>query len=216
MRYFDHDTDAMTDESIQALRLECGGGAVDAYWAIIERIYKDEADLTLGENQPLTKSVTYWLGLGFDELKNYFSTMHEVGLLNVVENSDGTFTLHSERASENIEKYRKRLETARQNGAKGGRKPKPNRKQTKAKPNPNRTLTKPKAKEKEKEKLLDTHKGYPNNCAERGADAENAPRTAIECPKCGAPMRATNQRTQGTGRRLYLCDECGEEAESWG
>ena len=44
MRYFDHDTDATKDELIQALRLECGGAAVDVYWCILENIYREETD----------------------------------------------------------------------------------------------------------------------------------------------------------------------------
>lgn len=213
MRYFDHDTTAMKDELVQALRLECGGAAVDAYWAILECIYRDETDLVLGENQPLTKSVTHWLCIDWETLKRYFSTMREVGLIDVVENGDGTYTLHSERARQNIEAYQKRLETARQNGKKGGRKPNANRTQTKSKPNPNPTLTKPKTKEKEKEKVLDTHKGYPNTYAEHGADAgEPAPRSARRCPKCLSDMNPTNAYESGTRRRIWRCVQCDEEA----
>lgn len=211
MKYFDHDTTAMRDELVQALRLECGGAAVDAYWAILEQIYLEETDLVLGKNQPLTKSVTHWLCIDWETLETYFSTMHEIGLINVSENSDGTYTLHSERASENIAAYQKRLETARQNGRKGGRKPKANRTQTKAKANPNQTLTQPKT--KEKEKLLDTHKGYPNNVASRGAVAgKPAPPAAIKCPVCGVDMERTNSSVPGTSRRIWRCPLCNEQA----
>lgn len=143
MKYFDHDTDACKDELVQALRLECGGAAVDAYWTILETIYREETDLVLGENQPLTKSVTHWLCTDWETLKTQFCAMSEIGLIDVSENSDGTYTLHSERAAENIEAYTNRVETARENGRKGGRKPKRNRKQTKSEPNPNPTLTQP-------------------------------------------------------------------------
>ena len=152
MRYFDHDTTAHKDELIQALRLECGGAAVDAYWAIVECIYRDETDLVLGANRPETKSVTHWLCTDYVTLESYIEAMGEVGLLTVAENEDGSYTLHSERASENIAAYQQRSKTARQNGKKGGRKPNANQWLTETEPNPNPTLTQPLAKEKEKEK----------------------------------------------------------------
>ena len=210
MKYFDHDTDACKDELVQALRIECGGAAVDAYWAILEMIYRDETDLVLEKNQPLTKSVTHWLCIDWETLKTYFSTMHEIGLFNVSENSDGAFVIHSERASENIAKYQKRLEAARENGKKGGRKPKANRTKTKAKANPNQTLTQPKTKEKEKEKLLVTHKGLPNNCASDGAAVAGATPPAAEdetripiCPLCQSPVRFDAKST------AWKCPTCG-------
>ena len=43
MRYFDHDTTASKDDGIMALRCDHGSAAVDAYWAIIEKMYADEA-----------------------------------------------------------------------------------------------------------------------------------------------------------------------------
>jgi len=205
MKYFDHDTTALKDESIQALRLECGGAAVDAYWSILECIYSEETDLVLGENQTLTKSVSHWLCIDWETLKTYFSTMQKVGLISVVENDDGTFSLHSERASKNIEAYRKRIETARQNGSKGGRKPKANRKRTKGKPNPNQSLTKPKTKEKEKEKYLDTHKEYLNTYADGGADVdESTPPTAARCLLCGADLEPTGISES----EYWWCPQC--------
>lgn len=210
MKYFDHDTDAAKDELIQALRIECGGAAVDAYWTLLERIYRDETDLVLGENQPLTKSVTHWLCVGWEELAGWISAMRDVGLFSVEEIGDGTLAIRSERASRNIEEYQRRTETARQNGKKGGRKPKANRTLTNQKPNPNRTLTEPKTKEKEKERLLDTHKGYPNNPAGSGAAAEvTAPppaeaRSVPVCPLCSKPAR------YDPALGSWSCPMCGE------
>ena len=122
MKYFDHDTDATKDELIQALRLECGGAAVDVYWAVLEAIYREETDLVLSANRPETKALTHWLAIGFDTLESYIGTMGAIGLLRVEKSDAGEYTVHSERAAYNISKYQARAETARQNGAKGGRK----------------------------------------------------------------------------------------------
>ena len=212
MRYFDHDTTAMKDELIQALRLECGGSAVDAYWAILELIYRDETDLVLSENRSLTKSVTHWLCIDWETLKTYFSTMQKVGLISVVENENGEFVLHSDRAEKNIKVYQKRLETARENGAKGGRKPKPNQKQTKPKPKPNQTLTHPKAKEKEKEKVLVTHKGLPNTSASDGAAVEEStPPSAPKCLICGTELNSTGM----SDPEYWWCDGCKDFYPKW-
>ena len=212
MKYFDHDTDACKDELIQALRLERGGAAVDAYWAVLEMIYRDETDLVLGKNQPLTKSVTHWLCTDWETLEGHLRAMSEIGLMDVSENADGTLSMHSERARRNIESYKARVEAARQNGKKGGRKPKSNRSQTKAKPNPNPTLTKPKTKEKEKEKVLDSYNSYPNTSASGGADADDsAPPSADSrvpcCPLCGSSVRFDPATFK------WRCKLCGEIKE---
>ena len=115
MRYFDHDTHAADDDAIMALRLEHGGAAVDCYWTLLEKMYRDETALNLfgsdGETNVETKSVSHRLCIGSEELKTYVLTMLQLGLLNgTVEN------LYSERAMQNIDAYRKRTETARQNG----------------------------------------------------------------------------------------------------
>ena len=211
MKYFDHDTDACKDELVQALRLECGGAAVDAYWTVLECIYRDETDLVLGENLPGTKSVTHWLCIGWDELKRYFEAMRDVGLITVTENSDGTYTLHSERAQANIEAYQKKRETARENGKKGGRKPKANRRKTKSVKSANPDPAQPETKEKEKEKLLESHKGFPNNDASCGADADrSAPPAAKDdtsvpvCPVCYGPARFEPSTAK------WRCALCGE------
>ena len=208
MKYFDHDTDACQDELVQALRLECGGEAVDTYWTILETIYREETDLVLGENQPLTKSVTHWLCTDWETLKTQFFSMREIGLIDVTENSDGTYTLHSDRASENIKSYKLRVETARQNGMKGGRKPKPNRRKTKGKPNTNRTLTQPKT--KEKEKVLGNYTLPNTDTASVGADADgSAPPDAKVpcCPLCSGVLRFSPSSL------TWECSTCGTVKE---
>ena len=212
MRYFDHDTSASDDDKIMALRIECGGAAVDAYWAVLELMYRDETDLVFSENQPKTKALTHRLCVGFDQLRTWVSAMVSVGLLEVVsatENDVENSTVYrSPRAASNIENYSAKKETARQNGKKGGRKPKANRTLTesvpKPKPNGNRRLTEPLA--KEKEKVLVTHKGLPNTSASCDAAAAVAAPPAAEadprCPMCEARcVRNTN-----TGR--WECTVC--------
>ena len=51
MIYFDHDTGAMGDPKMTELCIECGPGAIAAYWCILEQIYRDETPLVLFGNQ---------------------------------------------------------------------------------------------------------------------------------------------------------------------
>lgn len=152
MRYFDHDTDAAKDELIQALRLECGGAAVDVYWTILEQIYMNETDLVLSANRPETKSVLHWLCTDWNTLETVIKATQQIGLFVVTENGEGEYTVHSERAQRNIDAYHLKQETARQNGKKGGRKPKANQSLTGLVSERNQSLTNVQAKEKEKEK----------------------------------------------------------------
>ena len=120
--------------------------------------------------------------------------------------------MHSERAAKNIEAYQKRAKTARQNGAKGGRKPKANRTLTQSKPNPNPTLTQPlaKEKEKEKEKVLDTFDNVSNTSAsDEAAAAEAAPPSAPICPTCSEPLKMK----LGRDGLSWECKRCGEVSE---
>ena len=136
MLYFDHDTSAGDDDKIVVLRDEHGGAAVDAYWTVLERIYKDETDLVFGKNQVQTKALTRRLGLGFEQLQTFVNAFLDIGLFEDIatdeQHSQGLSVLHSKRAAENIAAYRERKETARRNGSKGGRKPKRNRTLTKS------------------------------------------------------------------------------------
>lgn len=171
MRYFDHDTSAADDDKIMALRMDCGGAAVDAYWAVLEKIYRDESPLVLSENLPGTKALTHRLCVGFEQLKTWCMSMVDVGLLvekrehedalGLGENDDEhVVILTSERAMDNITAYNEKRETARQNGKKGGRKPTGNQQGTdpdsKRNQGANQAQTEPLAKEKEKESIKET------------------------------------------------------------
>ena len=212
MRYFDHDTSASDDDKIMALRIECGGAAVDAYWAVLELIYRDETDLVVSENQPKTKSLCHRLCVGFEQLQSWLQAMVSVGLLaaeNGAENcGENGVSYSSPRASANIERYADRKETARQNGKKGGRKPKRNRTETKSVFEKNRAESKPEA--KEKEKSLVTHKGLPNDSASDGAAAAKAaPASADDtvvprCRSCGSRLRYDPKQ------RSWRCTQCDE------
>lgn len=115
MLYFNHDTSASNDERISQLRLIHGGAAVDAYWYIVERVYKDEKPLVLFDNPAETKLVSYRLCVGFEVLETWVSTMIEIGLL---KNEKG---LTSDRIEANLKAYKLKSETAKTNGKKGGR-----------------------------------------------------------------------------------------------
>ena len=45
MKYFDHDVEAYKDDKIVLLRRECGGAAIDAYWTLLELIYREETEM---------------------------------------------------------------------------------------------------------------------------------------------------------------------------
>ena len=171
MLYFNHDTSASTDDRILALRMEHGGAAVDAYWTVIEQIHRNESGLVIDRKAPATKSLCHWLCIGFDTLADYLDTMFATGLLSAF-NEDGetefsgdmrrgdVIVVNSKRAADNIDSYHARKETARQNGKRGGRKPKVDatEKQTETKsvsedePNPKLSKSK-KVKVKEKEDI---------------------------------------------------------------
>lgn len=220
MLYFDHDTSAVGDPKIAELVLECGAGALAAYWVVLEQIYRDETPLVLFANreetelvseknqvgfQPITKVVSHWLDVEPETLVHWVSTMIEIGLLKVDAENPNAVT--STRAETSITAYREKRETARQNGKMGGRKPKGNqvgsRAETKSvsERKPNAKLIK----EKEEEKVLDTHKGYPNTYASADAAAADAAPPSAQspfCPLCDVKMWKNTQ----TGR--YHCPNC--------
>lgn len=130
MQYFEHSSTASSDDKIIALRLEHGGAAVDAYWVIIEHIYREESELVFFGNRYANLSLCHRLNTTPDALETWIASMLDIGLLERdVENPNA---LVSVRAMENIAAYREKCETARQNGKKGGRKPtqKPDASQT--------------------------------------------------------------------------------------
>ena len=145
MEWFKHDIGAFRDEKIQALRIDCGGAAVDAYYAIIELIYEGEEALTMGKNQAETKSVLHGLCLGWDGFLKYVEGMEQNGLLSVEyhrENDDITsVVVNSRRASAVIADMNRLAKIARQNGKSGGRPKKKNPGETHAKPRHNPDIT---------------------------------------------------------------------------
>lgn len=208
MKYFDHDTTASGDDKIVSLRLECGGDAVDAYWVILEQLYRDETPLDIFGNQHLTRSVCHRLVTDAKTLETYVLAMVEIGLLNFTD--ENKREIYSPRASKNIKAYTEKCETARQNGKKGGRKPK-------AKPNANQdgnqTLTdgetKAKANKRKEKKDIGTHKEYliSDKAPAVAAAAKAAPTDERKpfCPMCDTPVWKNTQ----TGR--YRCGTCFDE-----
>ena len=150
MLYFNHDTQASKDDRIIALRSSMGGAAVDAYWTIIELIHRDETELVFGENQMLTKSVSAWLFTDEKTLMQWVEYMLEVGLLVLCDRTSESVVVTSERARGNIVAYQQKVETARENGKNGGRKPSKNRvgSTSVSKTNQDRTVSKRKSKSK--------------------------------------------------------------------
>lgn len=148
MLYFNHDTQASKDDRIIALRSFMGGAAVDAYWTIIELIHRDETELVFGENQMLTKSVSAWLFTDEKTLMQWVEYMLEVGLLVLCDRTSESVIVTSERARGNIVAYQQKVETARENGKNGGRKPSKNRvgSNSVSKTNQDRTVSKRKSK----------------------------------------------------------------------
>lgn len=208
MQYFDHDTHAADDDAIMALRLEHGGAAVDAYWTLLEKIYRDERPVNLfgtdGETNAETKSVAHRLCIGCDELMEYVAAMLEVGLLDGdVEN------LYSVRAMHNINAYQRRAETARENGKKGGRKPKqkPTGKPT-GNQGGNPAGTQSVAIKEKKSIGLDKLNQYQYEGVADAAEDAAPP----SCSACQRPMEPTSTFKSGTRQRLYRCERCGEEA----
>ncbi|MBE6468924.1 MAG: DUF4373 domain-containing protein [Coriobacteriaceae bacterium] len=141
MIYFTHDSGASSDDKVMALRIEHGGAAVDAYWAVLEKMYAEETDLVFCANRPETKAVSYRLCVDVDTLKTYLDAMVSVGLLDIEDacgnDAEGTVTVYySTRVREVLSEYRQKKETARRNGKMGGRKPtgkpKANRRKTKS------------------------------------------------------------------------------------
>ena len=205
MLYFDHSTTAATDSRIAELCIECGCGAVAAFWVIMEQIYRDETGLVLFENQagnrPVTKVFSHWLNVDENQLMEWVSAMLEIGLLEMDESKPGAVT--NKRAVANIEAYREKCETARQNGKRGGRKP---TQKPKANQAGNQTLTDPETGRKTNK--TKQNKGFgldkPNqkpNASGVAAAAKAAPPAApeglvadgwepcgVKCRKCGAHM----------------------------
>lgn len=213
MQYFNHDTTAASDDLLMALRLEHGGAAVDCYWTIIEQIYREERPAIIGENRPETKALSVRLAIAYQVLIEYVQTMISYGLLVAVENLESdALVVTSTRAEANIKAYRDRCETARLNGAKGGRK---SRRKATANQSGKRPLSgsgsDSQANKIKENKVIGSHKGNLITNASRVADAQSAPRAAISCPNCGVEMERTGLRVSGTDRFIWRCPLCSEE-----
>lgn len=121
MQYFSHDTSAHKDEKIMLLRRRHGGAAVDAYWTILEIMYRDETQMKPTQNPIGFESVSMFLQCSVEELEKWVETMCSLGLLDCAEDEDGGYAIFSHRAMKNIEGYQDRVEKNRENGGKGGR-----------------------------------------------------------------------------------------------
>ena len=191
MRYFNHDTNATSDELMVQLRLEHGAPAIDLYWAILEYLYGEEKPLAFGANQRETKSVLFRLCLGYDDAENYVKTMVEIGLLNSRKSPSNDFAfISSSRADEAIEAYHARAESARQNGKKGGRprKANANRAETKSvsqlvsETNQSEKLT------KTKNKRVGSDKPNQTLACAASLDGEPPREGRWKCSKCGSTV----------------------------
>ena len=170
MKYFDHDTEAYKDDKIVLLRQECGGAAVDAYWTLLEVIYRDETEIKPNENRFGFASVCFFLRVSEEQLTEWIEAMVKYGLLDKTEDENGIVSISSPRAEETISGYRERCSKNKANGGKGGRpkktpvqdgraenpktdgKPMENRAETESEPSQKQTKPNRGDKEKEKEK----------------------------------------------------------------
>ena len=206
MDYFPHDTRAMSDDKLLALRMEGGLEAVAIYWAVLEKIYAEEQPFELSGTNVGAMSVSYILGVGFDVLEKHVSTMCELGLFERdVENPKRVM---SARATKQIEALEKKRETARRNGktrsSKKDAKPKRNQhgNQRRSQQESNVEPTSPQL------KPIGFHKENQIGLAPVGAAAAKAA-PPVACPTCGCPMERTNS-TQGS-KRIWRCELCGTE-----
>lgn len=176
MKYFDHDTEAYKDDKIVLLRQECGGAAIDAYWTLLEVIYRDETEIKPTENRFGFASVCFFLGCSEEQLNEWIEAMVKYGLLDKTEDENGTVSITSPRAEETINGYRDRCSKNKANGGKGGRpkktpvqngrtensktdpKPNENREETEGEPSQKQTKPNRGDKEKEKEKEKENNK----------------------------------------------------------
>lgn len=117
MKYFDHDVESYKDDKIMLLRHAHGSEAVDAYWAIVEQIYRDE-DAFSDSQQIASESLAFVIGITTDKLGECISGMLEYGLL--VRDEDGD--LMSPRAAGKIEGYQERCAANAENAKKPRRK----------------------------------------------------------------------------------------------
>lgn len=191
MLYFDHDTDASKSDEINDLRCLCGGAAVDAYWYILEQIYREETHWVFSRNQRVNPSVLRFFAVDEETFGSWIATMCDLGMLfSIVDNDGVPNAVMSARAAARIEKYKSRAETARQNGKNGGRPPKENPGKTqsvsKSKPKANQAKPTSKAKKREEKRRHGFSQEENPMSGKGGGGVEN--RSPV-CPDCGGPMR---------------------------
>lgn len=109
MQYFNHDTDASFDSKISALRFFHGGAAVDAYWCLVECIYKDEKPFELNDFN--AASLAMKLNASLADVQKWIDGIVEVGLLR--QGDDG---LTSDRIEKNICSYKQKKEQSSRAG----------------------------------------------------------------------------------------------------
>ena len=225
MKYFNHDTTASTDELIIGLRLTHGGAAVDAYWSILERIYEHEKPFLYKQGNMETISLLCFLAIDFETLDSWVQTMCASGLLIMTEKG-----LTSERAENNIKQYKARAKANKENGKKGGRKPKQNPivtqlvSEKKPNGNPEEThsvsnglakKTQMVGKVKEKEKDMGFDKQNPISfCADAGAE-KPAPRAkVVSGTEVEVIKRPTSKAEADATHQLELMRKMQSEAVS--
>ena len=204
MDYFPHDTKAMSDDKLLALRIDRGLEAVACYWAVLEKIYAEEQPFDISETNVEARSVLLRLGIGFGEFREHVFHMVKIGLF-VSDDSDPNVIM-SERAAEQIAALERKRETARQNGKKNKPRTKP-----KAKPNQRKanvgsdvaTDAKPTSAEY---KPIGLHKVNQIGIAPDGAAVAKATPPVATCPMCGTEVRKTGMG----GPDFWWCDNCQE------
>ena len=210
MQYFNHDTDASTDPGIMSLRLMAGGAAVDAYWYLVELMYREETNCLAFANQLGLPLVSHMLNTDEKTLEGYVSAMCEVGLFERVESD--VLTVRSKRVGESVSAYEDKRETLRQNGKKGGRKPtrKPdaNQKQTKVE-----NKSKPDAKPIKENKRVGFDKqnqtlGVPPVAAAADAAPDETQWSSGPRCECGGTFEVGKD-----GGFALVCRECGKPYE---
>lgn len=204
MDYFPHDSHAMSDDKLLALRINGGLEAVAIYWCVVEKMYADEKPFEVSETNVEATSVLYRLGVGFQEFEKYVSMMLAIGLFERDEENPNLII--SKRVKKQIEELDKKRVIARQNGKAGGRKPKGknsrNQRETDVGSNgkptsaPNKTLN-----------SIGFDKQNQILCEERvAAVAEATPRSSKPaCPLCGTDLEKT-----GISGTEWWCNCCRE------
>lgn len=203
MDYFPHDTKAMSDDKLLALRIRDGLEAVACYWVILEKIYADEQPCDLSGSNVEATSVLLRLGVGPDVLKTYVSDMVKIGLLECdVENP---MKVMSMRAEEQIKVLEKKRETARQNGKSRKAKPKSQKdgKQRRTDVGPNEE---PKLAAYKTLNGIGSYKKEPipvDSTSDGAVAGEPAPPSVPKCPLCGCDLKTT-----GMANEPWWCDNC--------